>query len=139
MMRLRGVTVDCSELDELAGFWGAALGYEPRSLWEPYAGVKEPTGRDPHLTFQRASGRGTNHLHLDLYSDDPNVDLERLVALGAHLVRRIDQDDTWWWVMRDPAGNEFCPIAAQGADRSLCGEPCVRRGCCAVTTWALER
>ncbi|WP_267313224.1 VOC family protein [Allosaccharopolyspora coralli] len=34
-------------------------------------------------------------------------------------MRRIDEGDTWWWVMRDPAGNAFCLIAAQGADRSL--------------------
>lgn len=119
MLRLRGVTVDCSDPGELAGFWGAALSYDRRSLWEPYAGVKDPGGRDPHLTFQRGDGQSTNHLHVDLYSDDPDADVERLVALGADRVQRIDEGDTWWWVMRDPAGNEFCVIAAQGADRSL--------------------
>lgn len=119
VLRLRGVTVDCSDPGELAGFWSAVLGYDRRTLWEPYAGAKDPHGQDPHLTFQRSAAHDDNHLHLDLYSDDPDVDAQRLVALGAERVQRLQEGDTWWWVMRDPAGNKFCVIAAQGVDRAL--------------------
>ncbi len=119
VLRLRGVTVDCSDPGELADFWGAALNYSHRLLWDPYAGVKDPQGRDPHLTFQRTAGDHRNHLHVDLYSDDPDADAQRLVGLGAERVQRFEEGDTWWWVLRDPNGNEFCVIAAQGADREL--------------------
>ncbi|HET8599788.1 MAG TPA: VOC family protein [Segeticoccus sp.] len=117
MLRLRGITLDTPDPEALAGFWRAALGYDERPLWDGYAGGTDPHGRDPHLTFQRsAAGR---RLHLDLYSDDPEEEAGRLVALGAERLRRVEEGDTWWWVLRDPDGNEFCIIAAQGAGRQL--------------------
>lgn len=120
MLRLRGVTVDCTEPDELASFWAEALGYERRSLWERYAGVTDPQQRDPNLTFQGVPATPSgNQAHLDLYSDEPETDVARLVGLGATRVQRFEEGDTWWWVLRDPAGNEFCVIAAMGTDRSV--------------------
>lgn len=120
MLRLSGITVNCDEPDELAGFWAQALGYHYRTLWEPYTGAKDPEHDDPNLTFQRSADQPQqNHLHLDLYSNEPNHDVERLLALGATRVRHVEEGDTWWWVLRDPAGNEFCVIAAIGADRSV--------------------
>lgn len=119
MLRLRGITVDGPDPEGLAAFWQAVLEYDARDLWDPYAGAKDPDGRDPNLTFQRADHGPANHLHLDLYADDPDAEAQRLTGLGATRVRRVDEGDTWWWVLRDPAGNEFCVIAAQGQDRAL--------------------
>lgn len=117
MLRLRGITIDGPDPEGLAEFWRAVLGYQARSLWEPYAGGKDAHEQDPHLTFQRAPDAGNNHLHLDLYADDPDAEADRLVGLGAQYLRRVEEGDTWWWVLRDPGGNEFCVIAAQGQDR----------------------
>lgn len=120
MLRLRGVTLDSADPDRLAHFWADALGYDTRSLWKPYAGLKDPSGRDPHLTFQRGEGSGgPSRLHLDLYADDVTAEVERLVGLGARRIRRVEEGDTWWWVLQDPDGNEFCVVSAQGADRSV--------------------
>ncbi len=117
MLRLKGITVNCSDPQGLAGFWEQALGYAQRALWEPYAGLKDPGASGPLLTFQRDATAGVNHLHMDLYAKDPDVEVHRLLALGATKVRRIEEGDTWWWVMKDPAGNEFCVIAALGSER----------------------
>lgn len=117
MLRLRGITLNTPDPESLAGFWRAALGYEARPLWQGYAGGSDPSGRDPHLTFQRSEG--AHQLHVDLYADDPDVESARLVTLGAERLRRVEEGDTWWWVLRDPDGNEFCIIAAQGAGREL--------------------
>ncbi len=119
MLRLRGITVDSPDPERSARFWEAALGYERRRLWDPYAGVKDPQARGPHLTFQRSETAAGGRLHLDLYADDPDGEADRLTRLGANRVRRVEEGDTWWWVMRDPDGNAFCVIAARGADRSL--------------------
>ncbi|MHB1502632.1 MAG: VOC family protein [Acidimicrobiales bacterium] len=118
-MRLRGITVDTPEPEQLAGFWTEALGYDRRNLWEPYIGLKDPSGKDPLVTIQRSQERPANHLHLDLYSDDPDADVGRLEALGATRVQRFSEGDTWWWVMRDPGGNEFCVIYAEGPERAV--------------------
>lgn len=46
-----------------------------------------------------------NRLHLDLAAQDPVAERQRLVALGATVLRR---DDEGWLVMADPEGNEYC-------------------------------
>lgn len=118
MLRLRGITVDSPEPERLAAFWAAALGYDRRELWEPYIGLRDPSGRDPLVTIQRTSDHPANHLHLDLYAEDPDAEAEHLETLGATRVQRFTEGDTWWWVLRDPAGNEFCVVAAEGPDRT---------------------
>ena len=119
MLRLRGIAMDTSDPETMASFWEAALGYERRDLWEPYVGLRDPTGRDPLLTVQRTSAPTANHLHLDLYSDDPDAEAARLERLGATFLRRCEEGDAWWWVLADPTGNEFCIVAADDADRAI--------------------
>lgn len=119
MLKLGGITIDGPNPEDLATFWRSALGYEIRPLWAPYAGGIDPNREEPNLTFQHSADHAPNHLHLDLYADDPDAEAERLTAYGATRIQRFDEGDTWWWVMRDPQGNEFCVIAAQGAGRAL--------------------
>jgi predicted enzyme related to lactoylglutathione lyase len=48
-----------------------------------------------------------NRMHVDLDAEDPDAELDRLLALGATVVddRRIDDH---WVALADPEGNEFC-------------------------------
>jgi hypothetical protein len=119
MLRLRGITLNRSDPQGLSEFWKEALGYERRALWPPFVGLKDPAGRDPLVTFQRDPSPGANHLHLDLYADDPDGEADRLENLGAEEIRRVEEGDTWWWILHDPHGNEFCVIAATGEDRAV--------------------
>lgn len=119
MLKLGGITIDGPDPETLARFWCSALGYQARQLWDPYAGGTDPDRQSPNLTFQHSVDQPANHLHLDLYADDPDAEATRLAESGATWIRRVDEGDTWWWVMRDPAGNEFCVIAAQGEGRDL--------------------
>jgi Glyoxalase-like domain len=119
MLRLSGITIDSHRPAELAIFWATALGYDERPLWGSFTGIKDPSGLGPHLTFQEGDAEVGARLHLDLYADDPDGEVARLVQLGAERVRRVEEGDTWWWIMRDPDANVFCVIAAQGRDRSL--------------------
>jgi predicted enzyme related to lactoylglutathione lyase len=47
-------------------------------------------------------------MHLDLYSDDADAEVERLMGLGAVWVRAEDDPADTYVVMRDPEGNELC-------------------------------
>jgi len=49
-----------------------------------------------------------DQMHLDLYSDDGQAQVDRLVALGATRVREVNEPDDTYVVLRDPEGNEFC-------------------------------
>ena len=71
------------------------------------------TGRGRRILFQEVpeEKRGKNRLHIDVAAPDGDIDAlaDRLEALGASRVDRIDQGPAGrWWVMRDPEGNEFC-------------------------------
>ena len=50
-----------------------------------------------------------NRLHLDFRPDDRDVEVDRLLALGAERVD-IGQGEQPWVVLIDPEGNEFCVL-----------------------------
>jgi hypothetical protein len=47
--------------------------------------------------------------HLDLYSDDKDAEVQRLIGLGASLVEDWDYEEgADYIVLADPDGNPFC-------------------------------
>lgn len=109
--RVATVVVDVSDGDhdsELS-FWAAATGQQlPELDYPEYHGGLLP-GQDIGLLVQRL-GEGTARIHLDIYTDDVDAEVQRLEHLGA---QRVEQARTWW-VMRDPAGLLFCVIPEPG-------------------------
>lgn len=53
-----------------------------------------------------------NRLHLDLRPDDRDVEVERLVNLGATYAD-VGQAEETWLVLADPEGNEFCLLSSR--------------------------
>jgi predicted enzyme related to lactoylglutathione lyase len=51
-----------------------------------------------------------NRLHLDLHVADVEGEAQRLEALGATRVLRVDEFGFFWVVLSDPEGNEFCVV-----------------------------
>jgi hypothetical protein len=113
------ITVDCSsdeEMEELAAFWAAALGY--KRVLPDY--LVDPEGVRPRFAFQVVPEAKVGKLrwHLDLYVDhldemEPRV--AQLVKLGATEVLRVDEITSGYTnifiAMLDPRGNEFCVCA----------------------------
>jgi hypothetical protein len=54
---------------------------------------------------------GKNRLHLDLYTSEPDAEVERLLALGATCHARNVEPDDDFTVLADPEGNLFCVVA----------------------------
>ena len=129
--RLTDVIVDCRDMEALADFWCALLGYERAHRGDTWLAIASP-GREcsddewraealaPILAFVVVPEQRTskNRVHLDVTPADSTRDeeVERLLGLGA---RRIDigQGDTPWVVMADPEGNEFCVMPGLGEER----------------------
>ncbi|WP_369200445.1 VOC family protein [Streptomyces sp. PU-14G] len=110
--RFKDLALDAIDHQTLADWWCQALGYARR---DPPAGSAErprewpvplydPTGTGPLIWINPVSGptEGKNRMHLDVYGHT-----EELLALGATLVRRRDEE-IGWDVLSDPEGNEFC-------------------------------
>jgi glyoxalase superfamily protein len=131
MARIGNITFACENPVPLAEFWAAATGYVPmdvpREIQEQAdrliaAGKLDPTAwamlvppegqSGPRLLFQRRPKSPTTDIpiHLDLWTDDREAEVERLRGLGATVVetKTTDTFGETWTVMRDPEGNGFC-------------------------------
>lgn len=89
----------------LAAFWHRVLGGKLVDLGDGSARVDTGTGIPLWVDPVPEPRRGRTRVHLDVRL--PVRDPGPLVAAGAKLVRRPD-DEIRWWVLTDPEGNEFC-------------------------------
>jgi hypothetical protein len=116
VVRMAQWTVDVEDVDLMAEFWATALGYtvekgddgSAKLYPAPGASIEQPT------VWLQASGtpkRGKNRLHLDLVSDGaPEVEVERLIGLGATRADVGQTGEEGFVVLADPEGNEFCVL-----------------------------
>jgi hypothetical protein len=124
---LHSITVDARHSMSLARFWAEALGWtipphRPEDLeWlkgigiddpedDPYIPVRPPDGGPQILFCQVPEAKaGKNRVHLDVRaSTTMREEVDRLVGLGATVVREMSETVGVWTVMQDPEGNEFC-------------------------------
>jgi hypothetical protein len=88
--------------------------------WKGYASLRHPddpvtergTGAGRRILFQEVPEPKTvkDRIHLDLLvgPDQREAEVERLVGLGATIVREVDEPGGRHTVLADPEGNEFC-------------------------------
>ena len=117
-MKIGSIVIRCYEFEKMLAFWQEALSYVPR---EPAKGgwvvLRDPTGRGPNLSLdkvpeKRSGKRG--RLHLDLYTNNREREVDRLIELGATCYpwRYRAHDD--FVVLEDPDGNLFCVVQVAG-------------------------
>ncbi|WP_299528324.1 VOC family protein [uncultured Streptomyces sp.] len=139
------LTFDCADPVGLAAFWALALGYEPapppegfdtwhawyadqgvpEAEWDDGAGLRDPEGIGPGLSFLKVPEpkRAKNRLHLDIKAGGgrqtpwetrwPRVTaaVDRLTAAGARVasVEELNGRPDHF-VLEDPEGNVFCVV-----------------------------
>lgn len=110
------VVIDCTDFPRMLVFWQEALHYVPRDAPDAEGVVlKDPKGVGPNVSLYRTS-EGPLHdyrLHLDLYSSNPEREVERLLRLGATMNRPADKDHDFV-TLADPDGNLFDVIDKKG-------------------------
>ncbi|WP_206788996.1 VOC family protein [Amycolatopsis sp. MtRt-6] len=115
-IRLGSTVINCTDLDTMTRFWCAALDLEPTSEAEDFRLLR---GRHVNLSLQRPAAPvpSRDQMHLDLYTDDQQYEVDRLVGLGARFVRHVADDPADdWVVLADPEGNLFCVCAKPAAE-----------------------
>ena len=109
------IAFDAADVDRLADFWAAALGYERFGSFAQYRSLVDPSGRGPKLIVQQVPEvkAAKNRMHLDIHVADVEGEVLRLIELGAHRIDQaaIQEAGTSWVRMADPDGNEFCLCA----------------------------
>jgi hypothetical protein len=108
------VAIDCRNPGQLASFWCEALGFKVLSAEEDGVSIGSADGSGWGIDFLVVPDDKVvkNRLHLDLRPDDQEVEVKRLLALGATRVDVGQGDDVSWVVLADPEGNEFCILRA---------------------------
>jgi catechol 2,3-dioxygenase-like lactoylglutathione lyase family enzyme len=109
------VVINVQDMERAVAFWSAALGYRQREdRWDPkFMMLIDPNNRRLPVSLQitAAPPQEPVRVHLDLYTDEQQLHVERLVALGATGVDDWPYpEDADFVVLRDPDGNEFCVI-----------------------------
>jgi predicted enzyme related to lactoylglutathione lyase len=113
------VVIDCSDLDRSAAFWSAVLGYSVgQAVSGPYRSLQPDSGAGIDVLLQRVPDvkRQKNRLHLDLRTPDLDVEVRRVLDLGATLLtsEAVTEDGWFWHILADPDGNEFCVLQPPG-------------------------
>jgi hypothetical protein len=107
------LTFDCRDPGPVAVFWCAALGYEIAEIDEEGADLRDPRGEGWRMLFLVVPERKSvkNRVHLDLRPPRSMAEeVERLKGNGATEVRFVEVQSSFWTVMQDPEGNEFCVL-----------------------------
>ena len=115
-VRIGSVVIDCNDFERMWAFWRDVLGFEPREEPEPGWGVlRDPSGSGRQVSLQQVPEPrvGKNRLHLDLYTDGQQAEVDRILALGARRFDRVSEPDEDFVVLEDPDGNLFCVIQHQ--------------------------
>ena len=120
MLKYTDTILDCPDPMALAAFYAAVVGSEVTdSSDDMWATIPIPGGTpDFAQSFQRdenytapswPEGPVPQQMHLDFEVDEFAPERERVIGLGATLVRSCIRDDGYGWeVFRDPVGHLFC-------------------------------
>lgn len=107
------LTIDCADPTRVAAFWCAALGYELVESDDEVAEIRDPSGAGWPLLFQVVpEGKSVkNRLHLDIRaSASMAAEVDRLKSFGGTEQRFVEEGGSFWTVMLDVEGNEFCVL-----------------------------
>jgi catechol 2,3-dioxygenase-like lactoylglutathione lyase family enzyme len=118
-LRIGSVVIDCINFEKMLGFWQEALHYSPR---EPAKGgwvvLRDPMGRNTNVSLNQVPAseklKGRNWLHFDLYTNDQEGEVKRLLKLGATRHPQIYEPGEDFIVLEDPDGNLFCVVDKRG-------------------------
>jgi hypothetical protein len=117
------LTIDCHDPKLLAEFWCAALGYRIVEIDDEDAEIEPIDAAGWTLLFQFVPENKSvkNRLHLDVRaSGSMAAEVARMEQLGATAITRVDEGGSFWTVMGDPEGNEFCVL--RGPEDGWSGE-----------------
>jgi catechol 2,3-dioxygenase-like lactoylglutathione lyase family enzyme len=116
-MYVGSVVIDCNDFAAMYAFWTAALGYVPRDPPDDgWAVLRDPAGGHVNVSLQKVPEprMGKNRVHLDLYTDNPAGEVERLLLLGAVRYPRTPEPGEDFVALLDPEGNVFDVIDKSG-------------------------
>lgn len=118
MLTFGSVVIGVRDVAPAVEFWMAALDYARREEPSDVSGdeswavllPREGVGPQVTITLSTSDPQDNPRVHIDLYADDRQAEVERLIALGATAVDQDAHNGGSFEVMADLDGNRFCVI-----------------------------
>lgn len=113
MLTIGSIVWGVRDVPRAIRFWCDALDYQPkRKPSADWAILVPRQGPGVQLAITVVSSDAERHQrhHLDLYADDQQAEVERLLRLGAQRVEWRYPEDADYVVLADPDGNKFCVV-----------------------------
>ncbi|MGH2428653.1 MAG: VOC family protein [Candidatus Limnocylindria bacterium] len=114
MVTVGSIVIRVDDLRRQTDFWAAALDYVPREEnSDDFVLLRPKDGIGPNLSLDRVRStvQVPPRIHLDLYTDDQEGEVRRLIGLGATEVHWDKKPpDADYVILADPEGNRFCVV-----------------------------
>jgi predicted enzyme related to lactoylglutathione lyase len=110
-LNVAALSIDCSDAEALANFWGKALGrpVSPGAVAGDTAVDATGPESGPRMLFHNVPEpkAANNRIRLVLVTDHYDEETERLTGLGARPLNENKLPTVRWTTFADPEGNEF--------------------------------
>lgn len=111
MLKIGAIVWGVRDVARAVSFWSAALDYVPKYPPEEEFAILVPKHGDGlQLSFNRVTSAKPRKHHMDLFTDNPEAEVARLIALGATQPEWRYEQGADYVVLRDPDDNAFCVI-----------------------------
>ncbi|MBO4562386.1 MAG: VOC family protein [Clostridia bacterium] len=111
MIRIGSIVWGVVDIGRAVAFWSEALHYElkyPAS--DDWAILVPKNGDGLQLSLSKVSSSHARRHHIDIFTDEPEAEVNRLLALGAVKKPWDYPPDADYVVLQDPEGNPFCVV-----------------------------
>ncbi|MFQ6125602.1 MAG: VOC family protein [Candidatus Heimdallarchaeota archaeon] len=113
-MKIGSIVIRCYEFDKMLAFWQEVFHYVTREpATSDWVVLCDPEGRGPNISLQKVPEKRTgkrSRLHIDLYTNNRDGEVERLIKIGATRYPWRYKPDHDYIVLEDPDGNLFCVV-----------------------------
>ena len=111
MVTIGAIVWGVKDVARAVEFWREALDYQLKyPMEEDWAILVPKTSQGIQLSINRITSPKAKRHHMDLFADDQQKEVERLLALGATRKQWNYPDDADYVVLQDPDGNPFCVV-----------------------------
>lgn len=111
MIAIGAIVWDVLDVPRAVRFWSEALHYRLKYPASPDWAILIPMeGEGTQLSLNRVSSLKARRHHIDLFADNQQAEVERLLALGARRKAWDYPEGADYVVLEDPDGNPFCVV-----------------------------
>jgi catechol 2,3-dioxygenase-like lactoylglutathione lyase family enzyme len=113
MLKVGSIVWGVRDVPRAIAFWTEALDYHPLRPPSPdWAILVSRDGSGVQIAISQVASTAQDHQrhHLDLYAEDREVEVDRLLGIGAMRVAWRYPDNADYIVLQDPDGNRFCVV-----------------------------